>query len=322
MSLLYACGGGGGGGDGSATTVAASVPIVVTTANAPDVAGAAVDVSTNTAGQGVSGVLTASVGRNQPADTRLTDALIQSIRLAPRLLDNRTGGITAAAVTRFSNVPCDSGTFSGSINDADNNQDLSTGDSFIITTSNCNFSGTVMNGNMSIDNLVISGGFFNDIAPYSFSARLQATNLSMTSAGSTLLMNGDMTLSESTSDGVTVTSGFSGNGIEIVTGDDTLKLLGYTLDEIENGSTGAYTFSLSGTISSTKIGGSITVATDVAFSGVGDLDPVAGQATCTGAGNTSVTLIANADGTTVQLLVDTNGDGTNDDTLTSTWASL
>ncbi|GEM_PF-5485300 len=267
-------------------------------------------------------MLTASVGGTRSAGTRLTDSLIESIRRAPGLFNNFASGVGPAAVTRFSNVACDSGTFSGSINDADNNQGLSTGDSFIITTSNCNFSGTVMNGNMSIDNLVVSGGFFDNIAPYRFSARLQATNLAMTSAGTTLLMNGDMTLSESTSDGITVTSGFSGNGIEIVTGDDTLTLLGYTLDETENGATGAYTFSLGGTINSSKIGGSITVATDVSFAGIGDLDPTAGQATCTGAGNTSLTLIANADGTTVQLLVDTNGDGTNDDSLSRTWASL
>lgn len=324
--VLCACGGGGGsGGDGGTGTApaAANTPVTITAANAPNVAGTTFDVSDSLAGGGgVSNVLTASVGGRPTTDTRVIDALITQIKQTPVLFEKRTAGVSPAAVVQITNEPCDSGTFSGSINDADNDQNLSSGDSFTITTNNCNFSGTVMNGSMLIDNLVIGGGFINDIAPYTFSARLQATNLSITDNGETVVMNGDATLSESSNDGITTTSRYSGNGTNLVFNGDTLTLSDYAIDAIVNNATGAYTLSLNGAISSASIGGSVTVTTTVPFTGVGNFDPTAGEATCVGANNTSVTLIANSDGLTVQLLVDGNGDGIDDDTLAEAWATL
>ena len=92
IALLGACGGGGGGG-------------------------------------GVAGVFAASAGGTQSSDINVLDALVARIRRAPGLLGSGASGVGPAAVVQINSEPCDSGTFSGSFNDADNDQDLSTGDS-------------------------------------------------------------------------------------------------------------------------------------------------------------------------------------------------
>lgn len=325
MALLSACGGGGGGnGGGSTSVVTAGAPVTVTAANAPTVAGATFEATDGLSGGGggVAGVFAASTGRTQSTGINILEVLVDRIRRAPGQLRNRGAGVAPAAVTQINNQPCDSGTFSGSFNDADNNRDLSTGDSLSVTSSSCSFDGVVMSGSLTVDNIVVSGGFANDIAPYSFSFRIRTDNLSVTEGIETVIIDGDIMLQESTSDNVTFTSSFSGNGIKIVTRNDTLILTDFTIDEIDNDATGTYTISVNGTISSSGIGGSVTVTTDVAFTGVGILDPVAGEANCTGANGTSVRLIANADGNTVQLQVDTDGDGTADNTIDKTWGNL
>jgi len=325
IALLSACGGGGGGnGGGSTSVVAASAPVAVTAANAPDVAGATFDATDDLSGGGggVAGVFAASAGGTQSADINVLDAMVAQIRRAPGMLGSSTSGVGPAAVVQINSEPCDSGTFSGSFNDADNDQNLSTGDSLSITSSSCSFGGVVMSGSLTVDNVVVSGDFINDIAPYSFSFRIRINNFSVTVDGETVAMDGDITLQESTDDNVTFTTTFSGNGIEIVTGVDTLILTDFTVNEIENEASGAYSISINGTISSSSIGGSVIVTTNVAFTGVGVSEPTGGEASCVGANGTSVRLIANVDGNTVQLQVDTNGDGTADNTIDETWVNL
>ncbi len=325
IAVLAACGGGGGGnGGGSTSVVTASAPVTVTAANAPKVAGATFEATDDLSGGGggVAGVFAASADGTQSAGTNLLDALLTRIRRTPGLLSSGTSGVRAAAVVQINGQPCDSGTFSGSFNDTDNSQDLSTGDSLSVTSSSCIFDGVVMSGSLTVDNVVITGGFTNDVAPFSFSFRIRTSNLSVTVDGETVLMNGDVTLQELTSDNVTFTSSFNGNGIKIVTSSDTLILTDFVINEIENKASGAYTISVNGTISSSGIGGSVSVTTNVPFTGVGTLDPTGGEATCVGANGTSVKLIANADGNTVQLQIDTNGDGTADNTIDETWANL
>lgn len=324
IAVLAACGGGGGGnGGGTTSVVTASAPVTVTAANAPDVAGVTLELTDDLSGGGggVAGVFAASVSGTPSADISILDALVTRIKRAPGLLGGSASGVRPAAVEQI-NEPCDSGTFSGSFNDADNSQDLSTGDSLSVTSSSCSFDGVVMSGSLTVDNVVVTGGFVNDIAPYSFSFRIRTSNLSVTEDGETVVINGDVTLRELTNDNVIFTSSFSGNGIEVVTGSDTLILTDFSIDEIDNEANGAYTISVNGTISSSNIGGSVTVTTNVAFTGVGALDPSGGEVSCVGANGTSVRLIANVDGNTVQLQVDTDGDGVADNTIDETWTNL
>ena len=324
-AALSACGGGGGGGGGGGTvSPSALAPVTVSSANAPTVVGDAFEATDDiTDSGGALGVFAASAGSTRSTNVNVIDTIIKQIERAPDLFGDNTGSVSPAAVVSFSE-PCDSGTINGNFNDADNSQELSTGDTLSISANNCSFDGVVMNGSFSVDNVVVTGGFVNDVAPYSFGFRMRVNSFSATLGGETVLMNGDGTISESTQDGVIFTSTFSGNGLEIVTSVDSLILTDYLIEEITDQSTFpfAYTLSINGTVSSTSAGGSVTITTIVAFTGTGESDPTGGEAVCVGEGNTSVTLIANSDGSSVQLLVDNDGDGNNDDTLADTWVAL
>jgi hypothetical protein len=69
------------------------------------------------------------------------------------------------------------------------------------------------------------------------------------------------------------------------------------------------------------VGGSVTVTTDVALSGIGSADPSAGQVTCAGANGSSLKLIV-VDSLNVQIEVDTDGIGGPDETLALAWTAL
>jgi len=320
VSVLGACGGGGGGGGGASVGIAASDPVTVTAANAPDVAGSTLGATDGLTGNsdGALVLVPAAVGQTQSVQINIVDTIIEQAKRAPSIFPDDPSGVMPAA-TQSLDQNCDSGTLSGSFNDADNDLTLSTGDTVNMTANNCNFGGVIMNGSISLSNVIVTGDSF--APPYSMQFTLQATNFSVSAGGETAVMSGDGTISESSNDGINFTSSFSGNGIAITAGSESLTLTNYNIQETENQATGAYSLSISATISSSGLGGSVTVTTDIALTGVGTFNADSGQITCVGAGNTSVTLVV-VDSTNVQLEVDQDGDGNIDQILPAAWADL
>jgi hypothetical protein len=319
-SVLAACGGGGGGGGGGGNAgIAASPPLTVTSANAGTVAGETFQASDGLTGSssGAFGVLPATLGHAPSAHIGVVDTLIQQVKRAPTVLDSGTSGVAAAAVQSI-NEPCDSGSISGSFNDADGDLSLSTGDTVSLTASNCNLGGVIMNGTVSVSNVVVSGDEFT--FPYNLQFTLQASSFSITSGTESVVMSGDGTISEASSDGVTFTSSFGGSGIRITSNGNTLTLTDYAIVETTDVNT-AYSITINATISSTTLGGSVRVTTNVPLTGTGTLDPDAGQITCVGANNTRVTLVA-VDSLNVQLEVDVDGNGVTDEIISAAWADL
>jgi hypothetical protein len=313
VALLAACGGGGGSDSG----VTASAPVAVTSANASQVAGAGVSASDGLTGntQGILGIVPAALGSGSPTDVNIVETLIEYVKNAPQYPD---AGVQPAAVLNESQN-CDSGNISVSFNDADNDLSLSTGDSVSMTANDCVLSGVLIDGSISMSNVVVSG---DQIAPpYSLQFSLQTSGFSVSAGAETVSMRGAGTISELSNDGVSFTSSFSGSGIEITAGGETLSLTDYLITETENQATGAYSYAINATISSTGLGGSVRVTTEVTFSGTDPLDPDAGKLTCVGADNTSVTLTV-IDSVNVQLDVDQDGDGVVDNTIMGTWSSL
>jgi hypothetical protein len=316
--LLAACGGGGGGGGGTAG-IAAAAPVVVTSANATQVASASLGASDGLSGNttGILGVVPAAVGSTPSTDVNIVETIIDQVRKAPQ-----TGGsgVSIAAVQNI-DQPCDSGTLSVSFNDADNSATLTTGDTVSMSANNCTFSGVTMNGSISVSNIVVTGDQVTP--PYSLQLSLTTSGFSVSSGGEVAAINGDGTILESTSDGIdgiTVTSSFSGAGIQLTAGGETLTLTNYQITNVENETTGAYSVAISATISISSLGGSVTVTTDVPLSGVFPYEADNGHIICTG-DNSSVTITV-IDSTSVQLDVDLNGDGTIDDTVFKAWTNL
>jgi hypothetical protein len=319
--LLVACGGGGGGDGASNVGISASDPVAITQDNATEVASATFEATDGLTGnsEGALGLVPASVGQASAAQINVIETIIQQAKRAPVFLSNDgTGGVVPAA-TQTSEEACENGSISATFNDNDNDLTLSTGDSVSMTANNCDFGGVVMNGTISMSNVVVSGD--ESSPPYSMQFRMQATNFSVTVTGETVVMSGDGTISESSSDGFNFSSSVSGNGIRITAAGETLTLTDYDILETENEATGEYAISINATISSSSVGGSVTVTTDVALSGIGSGDPSAGQVTCVGANSSSLTLTV-VDSLSVQIEVDTDGIGGPDETLSLAWTAL
>lgn len=312
-ALVVACGGGGGGGSG----VSASAPVAVTSANATEVASTSVNASDGLTGstEGVLGIVPAAVGATPSTDVNIVETLLEQIKLAPQ---RDTSAVSPAAV-QTQNQNCDSGTLSVSFNDADNDLSLSTGDSVSLSASHCSFAGVTLNGGISLGNVVVTGDEFSP--PYSLQFSLQTSAFSVSAGAETVAMSGGGTIAESTNDAVSYTSTFSGNGISITAAGENLTLTDYAITETENRATGAYSYAINATISSSGLGGSVRVTTDVAFAGVDPSDPDSGQLTCVGSNNSSVVLTV-IDSMTVQLAVDQDGDAIVDDTYMVSWDTL
>ena len=108
------------------------------------------------------------------------------------------------------------------------------------------------------------------------------------------------------------------------TGGPTLTLARFKLtDSVDLASSGAYSVYGSGQVTDSALNGyiSFTIPQSTPFAGVGGQNPSSGVMTVTGANHSSVTITA-IDSTTVQLQVDTDGDGKVDYTFTEPWTSL
>ncbi len=313
---LAACGGGSGGGSDSAAT---ADPVAISSANAPQVAGAAYNASGSLEGAGVGGAgfLTGAVTETTAGGVDMVEVIVAQLKASQRWFANHAAAFVTGAVVTATENCTDGGSFSFTLNDADGNQDLSTGDSLSASFSNCSEAGTVMNGSISINNVVIEGDPLS--FPYSLQLTIQANNFSVTENSETASLNGAMTLSQATGDGALFTNTISGTSIALNETGGSATLSAFQLSSTENGS--AYALDMNATVSSSEIGGAVTIVTDATFQGVEPNDPFTGQATITGANNSSVTLIA-MDEVNVTLEVDADGDGVAEDIIATTWDAL
>ena len=82
-----------------------------------------------------------------------------------------------------------------------------------------------------------------------------------------------------------------------------------------------YTLDASGSVDTSELAGAISYATEVTFQGAGDGYPFAGELLITGAGGSTVRLIA-LDAINVRIETDTDGDGNVDATEDTTWDDI
>jgi hypothetical protein len=317
---LGGCGGGGGGG-GDAAVTSAGAPVTVSSANAAAVAAAAVASADGLSGSsgGALGVFPVSVGQTSGAQIGAIETVLEQVKRAPQILASGGSQVTAAAV-RSLDQPCDSGTISGSFNDADNNSTLSTGDSVSMTANSCDFGGVVMNGSISVNNIVITGDLSS--WPFSLQMTMQASNFSVTVDTETVTMNGRASITESSSDGTSFSTLFAADGLRIGIPGDTVTLMDYSMQATDNQANDQYTLNINGIIGSTSLGGSVNCTTVQPLTGVGLANPDTGVIVCTGADNSRVRLEV-VDSLSVRLLVDEDGDGVTDPPIiTMLWDEL
>lgn len=321
ISGLAACGGGGGGGGTTPGTISTSfAALALTSSNAADVSGEVASAGSDTVGAGdvatdiITGVVVDTDGRPS-----LAEVSRWSLEAAYGLRDRLAASVTGVVVDEVIN--CTSGSISVSWNDADNNNELSSGDSFTIAFNSCVEMGVTISGSLAFTGFTFSGDP-DLIAAWSMGATFAYTALTISDGVESLRIDGDMAFAIVTPDGINFDVDISGTGLAYRAGGYTTTLRNFVFSYAENSDT---TFSLeyAGILDMGSLSGRVSFNTIVPFTGTDILGswPTAGELLITGANNSSITLEA-LGGDSVQLSIDANGDGGVDQTIPTTWTAL
>lgn len=205
---------------------------------------------------------------------------------------------------------------------------LTAGDYFQVSYSACDDGlGDIKNGTVRMDIDAFSGDFIGEMFSMTFTLTLTNFQVSVFEGQSTtptdvLTSNGGATLSLDTMNYPFVSTSISGNSLVVDSNGSSESLTNFAsmLSVDGNVFPSPYTTTSSGTLDSTQLAGVIRYSTPVAFEGLGNDYASSGEFLVEGLGS-SLRLIAenNVD---VRIEVDTDGDGTVDVTINTTWAEL
>lgn len=302
-------GGGGGAGNGS-ITVANAMAVTKITFESALAAGVAAEFT------GGTGLLAVAPG--------------PSVALQPRSIDKLNSGFAAAvrSDSSMASVPipptvenCPEGgttTLSGEIADP-LTPTFTPGDYFDIVYANCNDGISTVNGTL----LYTVDDFAGDLAGlYDLTMTATFTDFQVANSEDTLLSNGDVTVRLNSLTYPTVSADTSGNSLIVDGNNFTMTMTdfaGFYLQDVE-AIPSPFSQGSSGTMNHSLLPNIVDYSTPEAFTGFDGEYPSAGEFFVM-APNSSARLVA-VDNVAIQILIDTDGDGTVDETINSTWAEL
>ena len=304
---LAGCGGGGGGGGGGGLTPPPSTPVAITQQNQQQVSG----TSLNSAEGGSDALGTAStVQVTAPSRPRAVTRTLQSV--VRHAKEPQTASRTVAGVDQQS-APC---AVSGSVSVSGG------GSSATIAFNACSdTAGETLNGTIS------TSGASAASDGSSFSAAI-SMDVTLTEPGQSLRVVGSFSISQTcnTTTG-DCSSTFSGSSLGATDGTNTFFLTNFSIEE--SLLSGTVTLSVNYTLSSTRLNGAVTVATNPANKFqmfTSEQHPHSGQMTITGAGSARLTVTVNGSDPTaadqVTVLFDQDGDGNPESTTKYSWSQL
>lgn len=320
--LLAACGGGSGGG--TAATTPPTSGTLISSANSQEASASgynAADGLNSQTGSGSDFVTGVSV------NTAARGWIGVSLNQLYRALENRPTADLAVGVTTSQSIPCPYGGSGTVTATTASNFAVTAGDRFTMSMNNCKVDpASTLHGSMTIVFEAISG---IPGANAAWNATFGATfaEFSVTEGAETSSANGDMTVKVVQVNAQEATVNANGNTLKLGTArsgsstEVTMKNYSY------NGSLKAgvlsygVNFSMSGNLP--KLGAvDYTVKTSTDFKQtVTAKYPYQGVMTVTAADKSASTLTV-IDGGNVSVGVDKNGDGSVDETVTTTWTAL
>ena len=335
-ATMAAVGLAGCGGGGDASTTASTAPTVtITAANQGAVAramiagGLAFGQSQPFAAPG--GTSAQSTGSPRTASrTGLLPSVVRRGLLAA--FGSRHGaGIASAtrpAATSSSTDACSvAGSITTTVNDADNSQSLSSGDTLTLTFNQCqDASDEVVSGGMAFTIASVTSALVGDVQ---FTGTLTFVQLNASSGTGTANIQGSVAVAAaitSTSfqmvltvaaDAITVTSSAPGY-LDTIVYEPGMRLTVTATD----GPVTESDVTLDGSLTAASIGGRIAVVTVVALRQLGgDLEASSGQVVVTGASGTHLRVTA-LSATSVQLDLDADGDAAYERSGVFAWDSI
>ena len=300
LTTLASCGGSGGGG-ATPPPPPSSAALPITAANAQDITVSVLEAVTSPVelinivdvlGVPVTG--SANPGVSKPAFMAITTQVIA----------------------------CDTGEITTIWDDADNDLQLSTGDTFDTNFDMCFFPdlGVTIDGDSTLDNLLVTGDAANQVAPWSLAATYGFIDLTATDAIDTVTINGDLDVDMSSNDNVVVDASIASALLTVDVNGVRESLSDYLLTLVTNQNALTQVLGVSGTYTSDILQGSVTIATLEDFVIMGDDNPSSGRLLIS-ASSSSVLFIV-LDNLNVQLDIDLDLDGTIDETIMLTWIEL
>ena len=298
---------GGGGGGGSTPPPAGNEPTLpITTNNGDDVASALL----------ITIGFTFNLGDILGGDL-LAQAAVNPLSLAgPRIL--RDLAAKAAKTVRA----CD---YAGTVDVTETvaNPNYPTiGDRIVAVFDNCDDNhGYVISGTVDLTISSLQGNLLSNVFLIGFDVLV--TDVAVTEGDDVFTADGDFSLTMDSLDFPVITMTVAGNELRLGALSEITTLIDFdhwlTVDSgiIPNPKLAE----ASGRMDSTALGGSVDYRTTSSIRAVGDLDAHEGEILITGAGGSTVTIKV-VDASHVTLEIDTNGDGTVDQFIDTTWSAL
>ena len=303
-ALLTACGGGG-----------SAEPTAITEDNVASATSDAFEMmdamlsngsSVSFAGNGVSAKATGTNGT--PSIAAL--AVLHTQRADPVGAFNQVG--TSALVSNTENC-ADGGTASFSLNDANNNGELDQADGLTVSFNQCSEFGVTQDGSITVSNISMTNP--DGIENGNFSMTVRYDNLTIADAQGSYSLNGQMSLSTMSDNGATTVS-ISGSSLQISDNGEAGQLREFIASTALHPATSTFSYSLTATAWPEDW----SIETPVSFTGTIGAYPTAGMMRVTDASGAIATLTAQ--GTTVLIEYDGNGDGTPESSTTYTWTEV
>ena len=192
---------------------------------------------------------------------------------------------------------------------------IAVGDQLSVDFENC------MDGNVQIDGSITIT--FTDVSDMesgesSFSISITFAALSVVAEEEFATIDGGANLSHTASEGATLLS-INGTSLSVTSSAGSVVMSNFEVSEYTDFADQVFSFTLSGSVASEDLAGSVTVDTQAAFvQRFADTYPHQGILLIEGASGSSV-LFTVLDNANVRFEVDTDGDGTADEAITTTW---
>lgn len=194
---------------------------------------------------------------------------------------------------------------------------IAVGDQLSVDFENCMDGNVQIDGSITITFTDVSDNFMES-EESGFSVSIAFAALSVVAEEEFASIDGGANLSHTASEGATLLS-INGTSLTVTSSVGSLEMRNFEISEYTDLADQLFSFSLSGTVASEDLAGSVTVDTQAAFvQRFTDTYPHQGILLVEGASASSV-LFTVLDNANVRFEVDANGDGTVDETITTTW---